>query len=157
MSDEIAFDLLGDPIPANFGKRGRPPHIPTKSHRETVVIGLAQGWPDGRIASALGLTVKTFRKHYRQELKTRDIARDRIELIGLHTLFAMGRAGNVSAMKEYFSRHDAAAERDFEEAIRQQNRARPQKAEAMPEKLGKKALLDEAAQNPPDDWQKILN
>ena len=61
---EPAFDLLGDPILEGFGKRGRPPHIPTEKNRNKIMILLAQGWIDQRISSALGITVPTLRKHF---------------------------------------------------------------------------------------------
>ena len=160
MEDEIGFDLLGDPIPPGFGTRGRPQHVPTKSHRETVVIALAQGWANERIAAALGITSKTLRKHYARELKTREIARDRVELISMHTLFSLGRAGNVSAMKEYLHRHDEAAARDFDEAVRRQDLARRPGRESedeKPAKLGKKEQLNADAQTPTDGWNKLLN
>lgn len=55
MSEEILgrFDLLGDPIPEGFGKRGRPEHIPTVENRNKVRLLLALGWaalPDPRDA-----------------------------------------------------------------------------------------------------------
>lgn len=145
MSDfEPAFDLLGDPIPENFGKRGRPPHIPTEQNRNKIMLLLAQGWTDARIAAAMGITVPTLKKHYFSVLKVRDAARDRVESIGLLTLWNLGREGNVAAMKEYFRRHDASAAMDFDQRVSRRT-----------EDLGKKEQLRRAAASPPDDWERV--
>jgi hypothetical protein len=140
-----AFDLLGDPIPPNFGKRGRPPHIPSQQNRNKIILLLAQGWPDARIAGALGITRPTLKRHYFSELKARDVARDRVEAIGLLSLWQMGREGNVAAMKEYFRRHDAAIGDIFDD-----------KVEREQTKLGKKEQARVEADNPPDDWESAI-
>ncbi|MBP0438432.1 hypothetical protein [Tianweitania sediminis] len=141
---EAAFDLLGDPIPANFGGRGRPPHVPTKENRNKIMLLLAQGWVDKRIAGALGISEPTLRKHYFRELKVRDLARDRVEAIGLLSLWNMGREGNVAAMKEYFRRHDTAIGDAFGDKVEDEKR-----------KLGKKERDRIEANNPPDDWEAV--
>lgn len=142
---EPAFDLLGDPIPEGFGKRGRPPHIPTKENRNKIMLLLAQGWTDARIAASLGITVPTLKKHYFSVLKVRDAARDRVEAIGLLTLWNLGREGNVAAMKEYFRRHDAVIGDIFDEVVDKETR-----------KLGKKEQARIEADNPPDDWESAI-
>jgi hypothetical protein len=73
------FDLFGDPVPANWGERGRPEHIPTQKNRNRVSMLVALGWSVARIAAALFVTQPTLRKHYFSELKYRDVARDRLE------------------------------------------------------------------------------
>src|SRR5690606_34346331 len=40
------FDLLGDPIPKGFGKRGRPPHVPNDEKRKLVMMLQALDWSD---------------------------------------------------------------------------------------------------------------
>ena len=69
------YDLLGDPVPTNFGQRGRPPHVPTEENRQKVRLLLAFDWTNQRIARALRITGKTLRKHYFRELRQRDEAR----------------------------------------------------------------------------------
>jgi hypothetical protein len=44
------YDLLGDPIPPNFGERGRPQHVPTMENRNKVRVLLAFGWTKIEIA-----------------------------------------------------------------------------------------------------------
>lgn len=106
---------------------------------------LAQGWPDARIAGAMGITAKTLRKHYFPELKARDAARDRVEAIGLLSLWNMGREGNVAAMKEYFRRFDSAVGDVFEDVVERQAK-----------KVGKKEQDRLEADNPPDDWEAVI-
>lgn len=143
-NSDVAFDLLGDPIPQGFGRRGRPPHVPTQQNRNKIMLLLAQGWTNARIAHALGITQPTLTKHYFRELRARDAARDRVEAIGLLSLWQQGRAGNVGAMKEYFRRHDAAIAPLFED-----------KVEKAAERLGKKERLRQEADNPPAGWETV--
>nr|WP_304363679.1 hypothetical protein [Jiella sp. LLJ827] len=142
---EPAFDLLGDPIPAGLGKRGRPPHNPTQQNRNKIMLLLAQGWTDARIAGAIGITVPTLRKHYFRELRTRDVARDRVESIGLLTLWEQARSGNTAAMKEFFRRHDMAVGPLFDDRVKEAS-----------EKLGKKEQREREARTPPSDWESII-
>lgn len=145
MDFEPALDLLGDPIPPNHGRRGRPQHVPTKESRNKIILLLAQGWTDARIAGAIGISLPTLKRHYFSELKVRDTARDRVESIGLLTLWNMGREGNVAAMKEYFRRHDAAMGDVFADAVEKETR-----------KLGKKEQARLDADNPPDEWENVI-
>jgi len=137
-----AFDLLGDPIPPNHGRRGRPQHVPSRENSNKVMLLLAQGWTNERISGALGITVPTLKRHYFSVLKARDVARDRVEAIGLLSLWNMGREGNVAAMKEYFRRHDSAIGDIFDDQVDRERR-----------KLGKKEQTRLEADNPPDDWE----
>jgi predicted ArsR family transcriptional regulator len=142
---EAAFDLFGDPIPVNHGRRGRPQHVWTKENSNKIILLLAQGWADIRIANAMGISPPTLRKHYFSELKKRGAARDRVESIGLLTLWNMGREGNVAAMKEYFRRHDAAVGDVFADEVEREAR-----------KLGKKEQARVEAENPPDEWETAI-
>lgn len=95
------FDLLGDPIPEGHGKRGRPTHIATVKNRNKVMMLLALGWSNSRIANALGITPPTLRKNYFRELKIREQARDRLDGNLAAMLWESAKGGNVAAMKEY--------------------------------------------------------
>lgn len=95
------FDLLGDPIPEGFGRRGRPQHLPTERNRNKVMMLLAFGWVDDRIARALSITRPTLRKHYFRELRVRDEARDRLDAGLAAKLLELAEAGNVAAAKEF--------------------------------------------------------
>ncbi len=91
------FDLFGDPVPSNWGGRGRPEHIPTQQNRNRVSMLVALGWSNARIAAALYVTQPTLRKHYFSELKFREVARDRLEAGVAMKLWEGVQAGNVSA------------------------------------------------------------
>ncbi|WP_153005325.1 hypothetical protein [Aureimonas ureilytica] len=65
-----------------------------------MLIGLALGWNNDRIANGLGISRPTLLKAYARELKTRDMARDRMDLRIVEKLFEGVNAGNVGAIKE---------------------------------------------------------
>ncbi|MCK1684261.1 hypothetical protein IVA87_33965 [Bradyrhizobium sp. 147] len=95
------FDLFGDPVPSNWGGRGRPEHVPTQQNRNRVSLLVALGWSAPRIAAALYVTPPTLRKHYFSELKFAQVARDRlVAQLGLKLLEGVN-AGNVSAIREF--------------------------------------------------------
>ena len=87
------FDLLGDPIPEGWGKRGRPEHIPTQRNRNKVMLLLALGWSNDRIARALSITRPTLKRHYFRELRFRDEARDRMDAALAHKLWTLAQDG----------------------------------------------------------------
>lgn len=103
------FDLFGDPVPPNWGERGRPQHVPTQQNRNRVSLLVALGWSPPRIAAALFVTAPTLRKHYFSELKFAQVARDRlVAQLGIKLLEGVN-AGNVSAIREfqkYLERND---------------------------------------------------
>ena len=96
-----SFDLLGDPIPPGWGKRGRPQHIATEQNRNKVMMLLAFGWSNERIAKALSITAPTLRKSYSRELRYRDEARARLDAGLAFKLLQLAEAGNVAAAKEF--------------------------------------------------------
>lgn len=98
---EQDFDLFGDPIPANHGRRGRPQHIATVENRNKVKLLLALGWSNVRIASALGITQPTLRRNYFQELKARDDQRPKMEAAFRFRVFSDAMGGNASAQKHW--------------------------------------------------------
>lgn len=97
------FDLFGDPVPENWGQRGRPEHIASQKNRNLVSMLVAWGWSNPRIAAALYITQPTLRKHYFSELKFREVARDRHDAQLGAMLLQQGANGNVAATKLYFA------------------------------------------------------
>lgn len=132
------FDLLGDPIPDGWGKRGRPPHVASEKKRNKVMLLLAMGWTNSRIASALGITQPTLRKNYFQELRSRELARDRLEAARLDLAWDLAKAGNVGAMREFaklMERNDRMElERELATAPKRDEKAAPA------ERVGKKVM-----------------
>jgi len=102
----VDFDLLGDPIPEGFGRRGRPAHVPSDEKRRLVIQLLAFEWSPERISAALSITPPTLRKHYFRELQFKAEARARVEARLLSSLMNEAEAGNVSAVDKYFKRLD---------------------------------------------------
>lgn len=137
------FDLFGDPVPSNWGERGRPEHIATQQNRNKVSMLVAFGWSNKRIAAALFVTLPTLRKHYFSELKFRAVARDRLEAGLAMRLMEQVNLGNVGAIKEF----NKLLERN--DLMLYGQTARPQPpAKAKAPKLGKKEAALQAAQHP---------
>ncbi|WP_353641333.1 hypothetical protein [Mesorhizobium sp. WSM2239] len=103
MSDKFptGIDLFGDPIPANWGMRGRPEHVPSSQNRNKVSMLLALGWSNKRIAASLFITMPTLRKHYFSELRYRAVARDRLDAAVAMKLWDGVQDGNVGAIREF--------------------------------------------------------
>ncbi|TXC73955.1 hypothetical protein FSZ31_04335 [Sphingorhabdus soli] len=100
------FDLLGDRIPEGFGRRGRPPHVPSDENRQKVILLAAFDKNEEQIAAALSITPPTLRKHYFRELKFRLESRQRLEGKLLLALVQQVEAGNVSAIDKLWKRLD---------------------------------------------------
>jgi len=148
------FDLFGDPVPENRGKRGRPQHLPTQENRNKVNMLLAMGRSNERIANALNVTVPTLRKHYFSELKFRDSARDRLDATVAMTFWGQFQAGNTGAGREFMrllDRNDMAFGQ-------RSTAARAPAAAEQPEKLGKKDRAKRDAQTAHEhtDWSGLL-
>ncbi|UGA47115.1 hypothetical protein HU230_0014160 [Bradyrhizobium quebecense] len=141
------FDLFGDPVPANWGGRGRPEHVANQQNRNRVSLLVALGWSNARIASALFITQPTLRKHYFSELKFRDVARDRlVAQVGVKLMDGVN-AGNVSAIREfqkYLERNDLMMYGQTQQPAKASAAEKP----APAEKVGKKAAAIAAAQQP---------
>jgi hypothetical protein len=140
---EQIFDLLGDPVPDGWGKRGRPQHIATHQNRNKVIMLLAFGWSNERIAKALGITPPTLRKNYFRELRIRDEARDRVDAALATMLWKQAKGGSVAAVKEFRA---LAAENDLMAGHRSFYGVRDQIEQKEPPKLGKKAEAAIAAE-----------
>lgn len=133
------FDLLGDPIPEGFGKRGKPPHVVTDEKRKVVIQLAAFDYSVEEIAAALGITKPTLRKYYFFELKKKDDARLIVKAKALAHLMEQVEAGNVSAISKYLDRLDKHERKVLAE----------QMASSKPEKKGyvgkKQQAKDDAA------------
>ncbi len=101
---DVILDLFGDPVPPEHVGRGRPPHTVTEKNRQKVMLLLALERSDDEVASAIGITAPTLRKHYFREMKARREARLRLDGALLGALASEAAAGNVAAVKELFKR-----------------------------------------------------
>lgn len=139
----VIFDLFGEPVPANWGQRGRPEHIASQQNRNRVSMLVALGWSNKRIAEALFVTLPTLRKHYFSELKFREVARDRLNATMATKLWDLFMSGNVAAGKEF---RDLLEKNDL---MLYGQTAQPAKPDVAKEpKLGKKEAALAAAHQP---------
>ena len=149
-------DLLGHPVPANKGAKGRPQHAPTAEKLE-IAIGLyAEGHGDRDVAAALGISVPTLRAHYfsHPELKAlRRKARMVVKGRMVHALFKAVEAGKVGAIDKVLKRLDRA---DQAELARRMAGLQEERPKPKPAPLGKKEAAVRAAKEvrgkfaPPD-------
>lgn len=145
------IDLLGDPIPEGFGKRGRPAHIPTLENRRKVIVLAAFDRSNEYIAAALSITPPTLRRYYFRELRARGEARPRLEGKMLSGLVDQIDKGNVSAIDKMYKRldrHDLLT-----------GAAPKTKREAVAPKKGKKQLANEhaaVAHKEVPEWSELL-
>ena len=150
------FDLLGDPVPANFGGRGRPEHVASEEKARLIIVLAAVGKSKPQIAEALGISEPTLRKHYfsarsRFKLKLGE-SRQRLEAKIYATLMREADAGNVTAIRTLWDRLDKLD-------LKQAQIAEAMRSQAKPEKLGKKAEADLRAKeaHKTSSWGDLLN
>ena len=105
MSDVI-FDLLGDPIPDGFGKRGRPPHMVSDEKRLKVRVLLAFSGDEQDVADGMGVSLPTLRKHYFRELRDKVSARKQLKASLLFNLARGAAEGNATSIDKLFKRID---------------------------------------------------
>lgn len=96
----VILDGFWGPVWVRGGRQGRPEHIPTDINRRKIVLRLALGWTLQRIADNLGMSMKTMRKHYSQQMALRDVALDRIRGARIDVIFDETMKGNMVAVKE---------------------------------------------------------
>ena len=142
------LDLLGDPIPANHGGKGRPCHVPTDENRLKIMGMLAFGWTQKRIADVIGISVPTMREHYSSILKARKVAADKTKVARMMQLMALAQSGNVAAIKQL----EAMEQGEIKAGIAATYS--DQKPKAKKPKLGKK---EQANQDAGDAWSDIIN
>jgi hypothetical protein len=145
------FDLLGDPIPEGFGKRGRPPHIPTVENRNKIMMLLAMGWTDPRIAASIGVTPATLKKHYFRELKVRAEARHRLDGKYMFDVWTQASNGNVGAMRlfgQLLEKADLSQPKTPTQVVDDKT--------GKAAKLGKKEQADKDARTVSGTWGDVL-
>jgi hypothetical protein len=100
LDDEIE-ELRGEP------ERGRPAHIPTEALKGAVTMLCAFRLPQNRIASALGISVKILRTHYRHELDNAEAVVDAQVLTAWMKNVQRGKEMTIlNYMQHRFFKHD---------------------------------------------------
>lgn len=141
------FDLFGDPVPENWGGKGRPAHIPTLENYNKVKLLLAMGVQVKQVAKSLGVTQPTLRQHYSSLLSQRRDMRARMDAVRYLRLWQESMKGNVAALKEFdriLERIDVASLSDQIEGAQTKK----------PRQLGKKEAAQIAAETAGEgtDW-----
>lgn len=94
-------DLFGDAVRLPNGRRGRPAHVYSQKIANKIMMLLALGWSQERVAAGCHLSVPTLRRHYFSILKTRSIQRDRMTAWQFEKLAEQAEKGNVGALREF--------------------------------------------------------
>jgi hypothetical protein len=147
------LDLFGDPIRLPCGRRGRPKHVATQQKRNKVMVLLALGWSNERIANAIHASLPTLRRYYFSELKFRGIQRDRFDAWQFEKIIEQVESGNVGAMRllsQLTEKNDMMAA-----AARMRN----DPVDKPESKLGAKEIARRAADDAvnADEWNDLLH
>ncbi|PHP68193.1 hypothetical protein CSC94_05950 [Zhengella mangrovi] len=140
-------DLFGAPISQIRERWGRPSFRKDKENQRLVALLRAKGWSHKRIAGYIGCSEPTLRKNFFRELQA---GADMIEADLLQVLYTKARAGNVGAVNKLLDHLE------LNPAFGGDDRKKLDE-EDKPERLGKKALLEREAQEPPSGWSDTLN
>lgn len=107
----LPFDLLGDPVPANKGMKGRPQHAPTAENLEKLILLFGMGRTEADCAAAIGISIPAMRKHYFSNPDLRRAKRHAdlmLEAELLRRLNEQSAAGKTSATEKLLKRLDKA-------------------------------------------------
>lgn len=143
-------NLFGEVWYETAGKRGRPPFQRTLENANKILMLLAAGWTNDRIAECTldprtgnGISVKTLKRYFSPELSSRFTARDRLLAKRMMRVWALAEAGNVAAEKlfgQLMDENDSAlAEKQFGD------RPQPQPDAPVAAKVGKKIMDEQQA------------
>lgn len=146
------FDLFGEPIPENWGRRGRPAHVRTTENINKVMMLLALGWSNERMSNALGITLPTFRKHYFSLTESvRDNARDALDAAYAMKVWTAVMEGNVGAQRLWAAFIEKSDRMGMERKVEIETEAAP----AVP--VGKKAADNQRALDADSDLMAELD
>lgn len=137
-----AVDLFGCPVLIREAKRGRPEHVRTDEIAKRISMLFAMGRTVEAVASAVGVTQPTLRKHYFSEVQQRQALLDRLEADQLAKLFDQSAGGSTSATKALLDRCDDARAARFAAAV-----VKDRRQADKPAPKGKKEQQREAAGN----------
>lgn len=136
------FDLFGQPVPANKGKRGRPQHAYNPEIFKSLIRCFGLGWSQVRVAHSHSMSVPTMNKVYfstDREKSFRDQACDIYEAELVARLDRQSAAGSATATEKLLARVDRSRIAQLGEHVAA--RGRPQRSKPK----GKKEELAEAA------------
>ena len=94
--------------------QGTPPHEPTKAQRDTVVLHAMVGTPQEDIARVIGISDRTLRKYYRDEL---DLALAKANATIGGSLFNKAKNGDTSAQIFWLKTRAGFREKEVEKQL----------------------------------------
>ena len=107
----LPFDLLGAPVPANRGMKGRPQHAPSAENLEKAVLLYAHRKTDLEVAAAIGITIPTLKAHYFSSAELQAIRRNARMFVEGELLARLNRDslnGKTGATEKLLKRLDKA-------------------------------------------------
>ena len=105
----LPFDLLGNPVPANKGCRGRPQHAYNIEIFRSLVRCFGMGWSEARVAAGPPPDVKNMNRHYFPTIAERRIKQAAIDLWEAELLGRLdhqSRSGKTAATAQLLKRFD---------------------------------------------------
>lgn len=153
---EHDFDLFGDPVRLPNGKRGRPAHVPNQKNRNKIIVLLALGWSNERIAGAMHISQPTLRRYYFSELKRRGIQRDRFDAWRFEKVVDQVESGNVGAMRlldQMIAKNDTV----LASAVLRSGKGSEPKAEYVGKKEQARRVAKDAVSGTDEIWGDDLN
>lgn len=122
----LPFDLLGEPVPANKGMKGRPQHAPSPENLAKAVLLYAMRKTDAEVAAALGITVPTLKAHYFSNSELRAIRRNARAFVEGELLARLNRdslGGKTGATEKLLKRLDKAGLEGLSERVKARGKA----------------------------------
>lgn len=145
-------DLFGDPLVPLRDRRGRKSFKKDKQNQDFVMVRVAAGWSQKRIAENMGIDEKTLRKYFSREL---ELGATLVDGVLLDVLMRKVREGHTPSIRQLHER--------LKDAIPAAPRRQPRPDEELADedapapRLGKKELERAAAQDVPDNYGDIFD
>lgn len=131
----LPFDLLGAPVPANKGMKGKPQHAVSPENLVKAILLYAMRRTDLEVASALGITIPTLKKYYFSNSELQSIRRNARAFVEGELLARLNRDslnGKTGATDKLLKRLDKAGLEGLSDRIKARGKAEKKPA------LGKK-------------------
>ncbi|WP_312530716.1 hypothetical protein [Paracoccus sp. (in: a-proteobacteria)] len=145
------IDLFGDPLVPLRDRRGRKSFKKDKQNQDFVMVRIAAGWSQKRIAENMGIDEKTLRKYFSREL---EFGATFVDGVMLDVLMRKVREGHTPSIRQLQERIKDAAPA----APRRSPQLDDEDEDGTPAaRLGKKELERAAAQEVPDNYGDIFD
>ncbi len=155
MSDEKSaaigeHDLFGNPMLPIRDRRGRKSFKKDKENQDFVMVRVAAGWSQKRIAEDMGIDEKTLRKYFSREL---EFGATFVDGVMLDVLMRKVREGHTPSIRQLRERIVGAAPT----APRRLEADEDDDADQASKPMGKKEMARAAAQQVPDNYGDIFD